>query len=70
MNETPEEREARWAAAAQRQAEYRARPEVIAAWNQRIADGLCALADGRCVTHDQPDTAEHHFSANPGAFND
>lgn len=70
MTETPEESEARFAAARARQAEYAARPDVQAAWAKRIADGLCAIEDGRCVTHDTKDTADHHFRANLTAFND
>ena len=30
----------------------------------------CKLRDGRCLTHETADTMAHHFSANPGAYND
>lgn len=36
----------------------------------RIAEGECSTAAGWCLTHNEPDSMEHHFTANPGAFND
>jgi hypothetical protein len=36
---------------------------------QRLA-GDCALENGRCLTHNEPDTMAHHFSAHPGASTD
>lgn len=36
----------------------------------RIAGGQCALEDGQCLTHNVPDTAEHHFHVHPDAYND
>lgn len=45
----------------------------------RKARGQCLLQPriregepwkGDCLTHDVPDSMEHHFAVNPGAFND
>lgn len=54
----------------ERQRAFRASPEQQAIRLDRIARGLCVLEDGRCVTHDVPDSMSHHFAANPGAYND
>lgn len=78
MPETQEQREARWAAERARQEAYRNSPEAQAFRAERIASGLCVIDDRErngltvswCVTHDQPDTLAHHFSANPDAYND
>lgn len=33
---------------------------------KNIAEGVCALVSGWCLTHDRPDSLDHHFSQ-PGA---
>lgn len=62
MNETQEQREARWAIAAARQEAYRNSPEAKAIRAQRIADGLCVVEDDRCVTHDAKADLGHYLA--------
>lgn len=53
-----------------RQEAYRNSPEQKARRAARIANGLCVLEDGQCVTHGVPDTMRHHFEVHPDAYND